>query len=351
MCSLPSTPTIKPHENAGTDSTTHHLLLILSQKDEIKFFNGKALDTLLPASVSFSVVNEQDYSRLREILREQRPDIILGGWSTPPLPDLDNRPPAPYYCHICGAVRKQVPRAYMEQGMKVTNWGTAISKTVAEAALLLGLACFRNLGKHQVDFHLNKKWRGVTANPKSFLGIQAGIHGFGNIGQELALLLKALGANVVTYDPYVNSAKVASMGVENEPSLTGLFQRCDIVFECCGLTPETVHIVDAKLLAVMKDDATFVNVGRGNLVDEAALIAEVSSGRLRAGLDVFSEEPVPEDSPLRGLPGLVAMPHLGGIAQESFIRAVQTAMENIHRYVNEQELQYEVSLAEYDRMT
>ena len=164
-------------------------------------------------------------------------------------------------------------------------------------------------------------------------------------------MLAVFGAKVSAYDPYVEEKDYGGISVSRADSLEDLFETSEILFECSGLTPETEGIVNRDMLARLPDDATFINVARGQLVDQEALIDELRAKRLRAGLDVFREEPVPEDSPLRGLAGLVVMPHLGALAQETFQRSVKTAMDNIHRYVNNQDMLFEVTLHDYDRMT
>jgi len=108
-----------------------------------------------------------------------------------------------------------------------------------------------------------------------------------------------------------------------------LLSTADIVSLHTALTPETAGILGRKELALMKDGAILINTARGALVDETALINEIKSGRLRAGLDVYTEEPLPLDSELRELPGCVLLPHVGSATERTRRAMFELALENL----------------------
>jgi glyoxylate reductase len=111
--------------------------------------------------------------------------------------------------------------------------------------------------------------------------------------------------------------------------LDDLFTRCDIVSLHTALTPETFQIASRSRLASMRAGATLINTGRGALVDEAALIEALSSGRLKAGLDVFEAEPLPADHPLLSLDSAVLLPHVGSATFSTRMAMVTRALENL----------------------
>ena len=111
--------------------------------------------------------------------------------------------------------------------------------------------------------------------------------------------------------------------------LDDLFARCDIVSLHTALTPETFQIASRERLASMRAGATLINTGRGALVDEEALIEALSSGSLRAGLDVFETEPLPADHPLLSLDNTVLLPHVGSATLSTRMAMVTRALENL----------------------
>ncbi|HEY3109996.1 MAG TPA: NAD(P)-dependent oxidoreductase [Chloroflexota bacterium] len=136
-----------------------------------------------------------------------------------------------------------------------------------------------------------------------------GILGFGNTGAEMARLVAPFEMRVLTYDPYLNGERAAELGVESV-SLDRLMREADFVCVHALLNEQTRGLVGARELALMKPSAYFINCARGPIVDQAALIAALQSGRVAgAGLDVFEEEPLAPDSPLIRLENVMLSPH------------------------------------------
>lgn len=151
-----------------------------------------------------------------------------------------------------------------------------------------------------------------------------GIVGLGPIGQAVARRVQAFGAKVIAW----NRTPRKIPGVE-WVELEALFARADIVSIHAALTPDTRHLVSAERLAQMKDGATLINTARGGLVDEQALVNELDSGRLRAGLDVYEQEPLAADSPLLRLENAVLAPHLGSATGATRQAMMERAMTNL----------------------
>jgi phosphoglycerate dehydrogenase-like enzyme len=155
------------------------------------------------------------------------------------------------------------------------------------------------------------------------LGAQlTGVSGAGRVGREVIRLFRAFGWRVLVAHPYLEPTAADKLGAELI-NLEELFQRADVVSLHAPLLPETRGVIGVDKLASLRDGALLINTGRGALVDEAALLAELSSGRIRAALDVFTEEPLPPDSALRALAGVVLSPHVAGHTEETHLRQGQ----------------------------
>lgn len=152
-----------------------------------------------------------------------------------------------------------------------------------------------------------------------------GVVGLGPIGESVIRRLRGFGSHIVAW----NRTPKQIEGVEMA-DLDDLFARCDIVSLHTALTPDTTHIASRARLAAMPAGATLINTGRGLLVDEAALLKEVSSGRLKAGLDVFEAEPLPSDHPFLKLENAVLLPHVGSATASTRLAMVARALENLH---------------------
>jgi D-3-phosphoglycerate dehydrogenase len=140
-------------------------------------------------------------------------------------------------------------------------------------------------------------------------GRTLGILGLGNIGLEVATLARPLGMSVVGHDPWADPAAAAAHQV-TLLTLDDLLRRSDYLCVCCALSPETRHLINAERLATMKPTAYLINVARGPIVDQEALVDALRNGRLQgAGLDVFEQEPIDPRDPLLSLDNVILTPH------------------------------------------
>jgi len=121
------------------------------------------------------------------------------------------------------------------------------------------------------------------------------------------------------------------------------------VVELAPETPDTYHIVDEAMLRLIRPGGVFVNVGRGSVVDEDALARVAAEGRIQVGLDVYEVEPLPAASPLRRLPNVMLLPHLGGPTKDRRRDCGRFGVENLDRYLKGEPLESEVTLDIYDR--
>ncbi len=291
-------------------------------------------------------------AELQARLREEGVRVLLGGWALPPLPpERSAFPELEYVCYLSGSIRRKIPRALLEQGLLVSNWGDRIAPTVAECALLLLLMCYREASHWQIRMHQQGSFKAAADQGNlSLFRRRVGLHGFGAVAQALVDLLRPFGVEIAAYSPWPDNALFERKGVTRLDSLDALFTWADAVVEAEACSPETINSVKEHHLRLL-GEGVFVNIARAELVEEAALIRVAREGRLRLGLDVFHHEPLPPAYPLRGLANVALLPHLGGPTLDRRIDAGHLALENLARYLSGDPIAFAISLEQYDRMT
>jgi phosphoglycerate dehydrogenase-like enzyme len=278
-----------------------------------------------------------------------RPTILVTAWSTPLIPaDL---PGLRYVCHAGGSVRSTVPRALLERGIVVTNWGENVSEGLAEAALLLCLSALRCSHYFCDQMHHQRSWPTFPVATKTLYERKVGIHGFGASARKLVALLKPFRVQVSAYSRNVPSALFNGLGVKQCESLDELFATSDVLFEMEALIPDTVGVITERILRLLPPDATFVNVARGALVDEDAVMRIAREGKIRLALDVYAKEPLPSDSPLRDLKEVTLFPHVGSPTDDRLYTCGDIALENLGRFLRDEPVSARVDLDIFDRST
>jgi phosphoglycerate dehydrogenase-like enzyme len=156
---------------------------------------------------------------------------------------------------------------------------------------------------------------------------------------------------ISAYAPDVDATTAARHGIKAAASLEALFADNEIIVELAPLIPETTGIVTEKLLRLIRPGGVFVNVGRGAVVDEAALLRVAQEGKIAVGLDVFSLEPLPADSGFRGLPNVTLTPHLAGPTTDRRRDAGEFALNNLRAYAEDRPMQALITPRVYDTST
>jgi len=220
-----------------------------------------------------------------------------------------------------------------ERGIAVTNTPGVLDAAVAELTLALMLACRRQLVSSD-RFVRDARWRTGWSRPErlghDLAGATLGLIGLGRIGSEVARRAEAFGMQVVHHR--------RSDGL----SLDELLRASDVVSLHVPLTPETQGLLSRERLALLRDGATLVNTARGAIVDESALVDELVSGRISAGLDVFADEPrVPER--LFDLPNVVLTPHIASATVETRAAMTRVLVDNVLAFLRGEPLPNEVS--------
>jgi D-3-phosphoglycerate dehydrogenase len=206
--------------------------------------------------------------------------------------------------------------AATERGIAVLNAPSGNTISAAELTLALLLAVARSIPGADRSMKAGQ-WDRKSFNGSLLDGKTLGLVGAGRIGGEVARRARAFGMSVISFDPYLTEDRARELEIERI-TLNELLERADFVTLHVPLTDATRSLIGEAQLARMKPGAILVNAARGGVVDEDALVRALRAGKLRgAGLDVYSEEPLPADHPLRTLDNLVLTPHLGASTVEA----------------------------------
>jgi len=206
-------------------------------------------------------------------------------------------------------------KAATQAGVMVVNAPTSNIVSAAELAVALLLSVARNVVPANIALK-NGEWKRSKYNGVELSEKTVGIVGLGRIGVLVAQRLSAFGVKLIAYDPYVQPARAAQIGVRLVP-LEELMRESDFITVHLPKTPETAGLIGEEQLKLAKPTMYLINAARGGIVDEDALFSAISDGRVAgAGLDVYAKEPC-TDSPLFALESVVATPHLGASTDEA----------------------------------
>lgn len=207
--------------------------------------------------------------------------------------------------------------AASERDVYVTNVPDYCIEEVSTHALALVLSLSRSLKRYDSSIATGGWDRESGAPIRRFSTLTVGILGFGEIGRKLGERVRALGADVIASDPYVDDAGIVDYRASLR-SFDALLEESDIVSVHAPLTDTTRGLFDSGAFRQMRDDAYLINVSRGPIVDGAALLDALDTGELAgAGLDVFPAEPPAVDEPLRNHEAVITTPHVGWYSEEA----------------------------------
>ncbi|MEM6363074.1 MAG: phosphoglycerate dehydrogenase [Planctomycetota bacterium] len=240
--------------------------------------------------------------------------------------------------------------AATRRGIVVMNTPAGNTVSTAEHTFAMILALSRNIAPANQSL-VEGRW-----DRKAYMGTQVagktlGIVGMGRIGREVASRAQAFDMHIVAFDPFLTDDQAASLKVEKVDTVDAMLPQIDYLTVHTPLTPETKGLISSDQLAKVKPGLRVINVARGGIYDEDALVEGLSSGQLGGvALDVYSDEPC-TDSPLFGMPGTVCTPHLGASTEEA---QTQVAVEGIHlliNYLRTGEIRHSVNVASLDPKT
>lgn len=223
-------------------------------------------------------------------------------------------------------------RYLWDRGVLVANTQGHNAISVAEHALALTLVLCRRFLPAYLDLKQRGEWRGPGETAWEISGKTLGILGYGYIGQALAEMGRGFRMRPIGWNRNPDRPRPSQDGVEFFP-LETVLRESDVLMIATPLSQQTRGLIGREQLALMKPTAVIINVGRGKIIDEDALIEAVENGRLAgAGLDVTATEPLPAESPLFKVDNIIVTPHTGGGSSDSRARGRQYVYDNVARY-------------------
>jgi phosphoglycerate dehydrogenase-like enzyme len=271
----------------------------------------------------------------------------ITGWGTPPLTEAmwERASDLRLVAHTAGSIHKLVPVDALHRGLKVSHAAAIIADSVGEIVLGQTLRFLRHLDAIDREMKSSTGWHDIRDHyPGRLLASRVvGVIGTGYVGRRVAQLFGAFGCRVLAADPHLSEAQAAELGVE-KVELDDLYRQSDIVSLHAPALPETAGLLSGKRLAMLGDGALVINMSRGSLVDEDALLQELENRRLFAVLDVYIEEPLPADSPFRSVPNTLLSPHVAGHTVDSHFRQGRAMVDEVRRLVQGQPLRYAITV-------
>lgn len=272
-------------------------------------------------------------------------DIMIG-WSIKPEQFLQARK-LKWIHSPAAAVHQLMFPELINSNIVVTNSREIHGPVVAEHAIALVLALAKRIPQcvlYQVrkEWAQEKLWR-EHPRPREVAGSTVAVVGMGGIGREFTARAKALGMRVLAVRENPTKGAEGADGVYGPGQLDEVLPQADYVLLCTPVTPATTEIMNRERLAKMKPDAYLLNVGRGPLVDEAALLEALQNRRIGgAALDVFEEEPLPPESPFWSLDNLLITPHTAAVTDKLWDRHYHLIVENLTRFLEARPMLHEV---------
>jgi D-3-phosphoglycerate dehydrogenase len=228
--------------------------------------------------------------------------------------------------------------AATQRKIAVSNTPGKNGIAVAELAMAMILALDRRLPDAVADMRQGRWRKSEYGRARGLYGRRLGIVGFGAIGREVAKRAQAFGMRVAAYDVVLDDSTAETYGVQRFAELDGLFSESDVVSVHVPYNTRTKHLVGAALLAKMKPGALLVHTARGGVVDDAALLAAVREGRIRAALDVYEDEPEGSDDtyagPHREVEGIYGTPHIGASTDQAQEAVAEETVAIVKGYVD-----------------
>jgi phosphoglycerate dehydrogenase-like enzyme len=279
-------------------------------------------------------------------------EVVLRGWlSSEAFDRLVARAPRLTWVHSAtSGVERALTPAARDRGIVVTNARGVFTRPIAEHVLMLILAISRRLPQ-LLELQRERTWQPLEGVELREMTI--GIVGYGSIGRAVASLAGAFGARVIALRRNVEGPppapadgsddafpfEPAPVRIVGPDGLHELLGASDIVVLAAPLTPETEDMIDDAALAAMRPDAWLINIARGRLVDDRALLRALGEGRIGgAALDTFREEPLPSSSPFYDLSNVIVTPHTSWSSARVLDRSIELFCDNLRRYAAGQPL-------------
>lgn len=295
-----------------------HILVVTSVADD---FDRRVHQITAEATVDHARRDSREYEDALQCA-----EIILG---RPPVEDVSRAPELRWLQLASAGANRYVGR--IPKHIILTNASGVYGIPAAEHVFALMLGVTRSIPSF-VRRQNEGRWDS-DGTILELYGSTCGILGLGDIGMAVASRAKAFGMRVLAFRRNASDTPVGVDVVFGLEQLDTMLAQCDFVVNTLPETEATRRLLDRPRIRSIKKGAVVVNIGRGTTMDEAAFVEALQDGYFAgAGLDVFEEEPLPEDSPLWEMPNVIVTPHVGGVSPREPERFTELVLENLRRY-------------------
>jgi len=307
-----------------------------------ELFRQDHLDRLSRTTRLVSTEPYRDFESLEEHLA--RVEILVTSWGCPPVNAdvIDQLPRLQLIAHLAGSVKGFLDDVVWRRGIRVTNAVAANAIPVAEYTLAAILFANKKVFQLNHFYRQHKENRAPWTREAPDVGNYnktIGIVGASHVGRLVIEYLKPFDLRVLLYDPYVTPLAARELGAI-KVGLSELLSGSDVVSLHAPLLKDTQQMIGARELSLMGDHATLINTARGGLVDQDALLEELSKGRLFAVLDTTIPEVLPPDSPLYRLPNVFLTPHIAGSLGDETQRLTDFIVAEVERFATGRALKH-----------
>ncbi len=296
--------------------------------------------------------SEQLAERIGEV------EVLVTAWGSPRLTDdvLRAATRLRLIAHAAGSVKfmlsEEVVREHLiPRGIRVFSGNGAIALNVAEATVGMMIMGVRRWVDHALAYRERGVWRdpAIPLNGQYLLGATVGLVSCSSVAREVIRLLRPFRTRILVYDPFLPAGDARRMRIV-PVDLPTLFRESHIVSVHAPLLPETVGLIRAEHLRLMRDGSVLVNTSRGRVIDTDALVEEARIGRFTAVLDVTDPEPLLPDHPLRHLPNVIILPHIAGTGYFGYHRIGEMLVKSVQATIRGLPFEGEVPLNRYEQI-
>lgn len=335
--------------SGGTSAPT--VVAVVSAELFAEFFTAEDTERLRAAAAALGGAFVRVDRLADAALEEAR--VVITSWGVGPFDEavLATLPKLELVAHTGATIKPFATDALFDRGVRVTQAGAGMARSVAEVSLTFTLALLHRVPEMHDALRTGGGWYDAetVGVQHEILGAPIAVIGASRTGRAYLELIRTLGAAPMLVDPTLDEEAATSLGAELVP-LDEALRRAQIVAVHAPTLPETHHLIGRRELALIRDGAGLVNTARSWLVDGAALIAELRSRRISAAIDVFDEEPLPADHPFRSAPRVLLTPHRAAGTREGRLRQGRIVADELDAFVAGAPLAHTIDRAQLSSM-
>jgi phosphoglycerate dehydrogenase-like enzyme len=322
--------------------------------------NGIIRDSFIPKDVAQKLeslgtvvwnTGETNYSS--DELKAMLPGVgvCICGWGDPCFDEnvLSVADSLKLVAHTGGSVATYVSDAFYDRGIKIVSGNWLYAESVAEGVVAYALCALRDVPLYCNAMQAGQ-WRAEDSYSEGLLEQSMGLIGFGMVARYLVKLLEPFRVKIKVYDPFVADEVLAAYDVERA-TLQEIVSQSKIISVHAAKVPGTYHMLSRELLQMIPCGVLLINTARGSIFDEEALADELATGRFKVVLDVYTEEPLPGTSRLRGLQNAILMPHMAGPTVDRRRLVTLALIDEIKSFFAGKPLKYSIDREYAKRMT